>query len=88
MRRSSKSKGKSEGDFYSELQRRLEENKRLYRGDFPFVVFDSPLGKFVASYLGVNPWKVLIPIAAVVVLFLRLLFGLPFTEFVLRVLGG
>jgi hypothetical protein len=76
------------GNFYEELRRRLEENQRLYRGDFPFVVFDTPFGKFVASYLGVNPWKVLMPISFVVVVFFRVLLGRAFSELVLRVLGG
>ena len=75
-------------DFYKELRRRLEENKRLYKEGSPFVVFDSPFGKFVASHLGANPWKVLIPVSALVVLILRLLWGRNFSELVLRILGG
>lgn len=75
-------------DFGAELRRRLEENKRLYRGGTPFVIFDSPFGRFVASYLGVNPWKVLIPVSFVTVLLIRAVVGMRFPEFVLRILGG
>jgi hypothetical protein len=82
MRKSSKS------SFYLELQRRVEENKRLYRGDFPFVVFDSSFGKFVASRLGVNPWKVIVSVSALLVILVRLILGPGFSDMVLRVLGG
>ncbi len=75
-------------DFYSQLQHRLDENKRLYREGSPFVVFDTRFGRFVASRLGVNPWKVLIPVSAIGVLALRLFLGPQFSESVLRVLGG
>lgn len=75
-------------DFYSELRWRLKENKKLYEQPSAFVIFDSAFGKFIASHLGVNPWKVLIPIAFVVVVFCRFLVGRYFSELVLRVLGG
>lgn len=75
------------GDFYSELQRRLEENRKLYR-ETPFVVFEGSFAKFVASNLGVNPWKILVPVSALSVLFLRLVLGERFSDIVLRVLGG
>lgn len=75
-------------DFSKELRRRLEENRRLYGERSPFVIFDSPFGKFVASHLGVNPWKVLIPASFIVVFLLRVVFGSHFSELVLRVLGG
>jgi hypothetical protein len=88
MKKLGKSNSRSKSNFYKELQRRLEENKRLYRGDSPFVVFDSVLGKFVASYLGVNPWKVLIPFSLVIVIFFRFFLGRTFSELVLKVLGG
>ena len=75
-------------DFYSDLRRRLEENRKLYRDGSPFVVFNTPFGKFVASYLGVNPWKVLVPLSFLVVIGLRLIIGAGFSEIVLRILGG
>lgn len=84
----STSQGKSKSEFHWELQRRLEENKRLYREHSPFVVFDSPFGKFVASHLGTNPWRVLIPVSFLFILMLRIVFGAHFSEFVLRILGG
>lgn len=79
---------KSDGEkFYSELEKRLHENRRLYRG-FGFGVLDSGWMRFVASYLGVNPWKVFIPVAMTGALIGRLVFGRAFTEYVLRLLGG
>jgi hypothetical protein len=83
-----KYKDGNSNNFYSELARRLQENKRLYREDSPFSKLDTPVMRFVASYLGVNPWKVLVPTAITVVMILRLIFGSKFSEIVLRVLGG
>lgn len=83
-----KEKIRGRGSFYAQLQWRLEENKKLYKEPRSFVVLDSSFGKFVASQLGVNPWKVLVPVAAAVALILRLIFGREFSDFILRVLGG
>lgn len=76
------------GDFYSELRLLLSENKKLYGGDSVFGYLDTPFGRFVAAQLGVNPWKILVPVAAGIAVFLRLVFGRRFSELVLRVLGG
>lgn len=75
-------------EFFEELQRRLDENRRLYRDDSPFSVLDVPWARFLAPLLGVNPWKVMVPAAFLIALFLRLVFGQAFSEAVLRVLGG
>lgn len=74
-------------NFQSLLQKRLEENKKLY-GDPGFLVLDNPLMRFAASYLGVNPWKILVPAAFVLTLAMRLILGPAYSETVLRILGG
>ena len=51
-------KNLSQKDFFSELQKRLDENKRLYKTSSP--LHQSELMRFTASYLGVNPWKVMV----------------------------
>lgn len=75
-------------EFYEELKRRLEENKRLYKQPSVFTTFDSHLARFVAAYLGVNPWRVLVPLSLLLSLFLRIILGRGYSELVLRVLGG
>ena len=74
--------------FFGELRRRLKENRRLYRDESPFSVLDTPWARFVAPWLGTNPWKVMVPTALILTLVLRLIFGREFSEAVLRVLGG
>lgn len=81
------SKQRSERAFYRELQHRIRENKRLYR-DSSFQLPDSDFMRFTVTYLGFNPWKVIVPVSAVMVLVLRLLFGVSFSEFILDILGG
>lgn len=73
-------------DLYLELRKRLQENRKLYKG--AEYSSKSRAMRFVASYLGVNPWKVLVPVSLVVVVFMRVLLGKGFSELVLRVLGG
>lgn len=78
---------KEKSKFYRELETRLKENKRLYtnkgggRGE-------TSLMKFTAAYLGVNPWKVLIPLSFFLTLMIRIIAGPEYLELVLRVLGG
>ena len=74
--------------FYGELIKRLEENKILYKEASVFTVFNSPFARFAAGYLGVNPWKVIIPISLLITMVLRMVLGLAYSEFILRVMGG
>lgn len=73
-------------DFSDELQRRLDENRKLYGGSEKKVY--DPVLQLVAGSLGVNPWKVIVPVSIFIVLFLRVFLGPGFSEAVLRVLGG
>lgn len=73
--------------FYRELQSRLQENKRLYRGAGGGVR-ETPILKFAAAYLGVNPWKVIFPVSAGLTILIWLAAGEAFPEGVLRILGG
>lgn len=75
-------------DYYGELKRRLEENKKLYRETSVFTSFDSQFARFIASYLGVNPWRILVPISLLFSILIRLIFGKGYSEFVLAVFGG
>ncbi len=81
------SRQRSEKEFYRELQRRIGENKQLY-SESSFHLPDSSCMRFVATYLGVNPWKVIIPVAGIIVLLFRVVLGTSFAEFILDILGG
>jgi hypothetical protein len=83
MKKASEKRG-----FYRELERKLAENKKLYGRTSVFHAMDNPLGRFIASYLGTNPWKVIIPASLLVSVFLRLVLGRQYSELVLRALGG
>src|SRR3972149_10652422 len=63
-----------------ELRRRLVGKRRLYRDESPFSVLDTPWARFVAPWLGTNPWKVMVPTALLLTLVLRLIFGREFSE--------
>lgn len=74
--------------FYKELEKRLAENRKIYGKPSFFRIIDNPLGRFIASYLGSNPWKVMVPVSLFLSIFLRLVLGRQYSELVLRVLGG
>jgi hypothetical protein len=73
--------------FEKELRKRLLENKRLYQNSL-LASFDLKELKFVASVLGVNPWKVIVPFSLLIAILTRLVFGVQFSETVLDLLGG
>ena len=79
---------RKDNNFQLELKQRLEENRKLYREPSVFGALDNPVVRFVASYLGVNPWKVLVPVAFLLSLLLRIVFGRGFSEYILIILGG
>ena len=81
-------KASEEQSFYKELEKKLAENRKLYAKTSIFQAMDNPLGRFIASYLGTNPWKVIVPASLLVSIFLRLVLGRKYSELVLRALGG
>lgn len=81
-------KSRRESEFNWQLRQRLEENRKLYQSGPQLHIPDTVFARFVASYLGVNPWKVILPGSFFLALILRLVFGAGFSESVLGVLGG
>jgi len=78
-----------ENRFYRQLEERLKENKKLYSSSTGAgkLAGDSWMS-FIASYLGVSPWKVILPTTFLFSLFLRLFWGREYSEAVLKLLGG
>lgn len=77
---------KRKWDFSGALLSRLDENRKLYEEQLG--VSETRGFKFVASSMGVNPWRVIMPVSFGLILLLRLLLGRGFVELVLRVSGG
>lgn len=74
---------KAEIDFLQELEDRAQQQRRLVNTE---MIPDWARG--VGWWLAVNPWRVIVPIAVMCYLFLRILIGLPYSEFVLGLFGG
>lgn len=68
----------NEYEFIKTLQKRAKEQKHALNA--------MPLPQFyltVIGWLGNHPWRFLIPLAFVISLLLRFLFGVSYTDFVL-----
>lgn len=73
----------NEREFITELQRRAKEQEAVIK-DMPFPkVFGA-----ASVWLGIHPWRFLIPLAFFISIILRLIFGPLYTDFVLSILRG
>jgi hypothetical protein len=74
---------KSEREFLKDLEEKAKEQQRLARTEMI-----PEWAKGVGDWLVVNPWRVLVPIAAVTYLILRIVLGDDYREFILGLFGG
>ncbi len=73
----------NEREFITELQKRAKEQELVIKA-MPFPkVFGA-----ASVWLGVHPWRFLIPLAFLISIILRLIFGPFYTDFVLSILRG
>jgi len=68
----------NEADFLSLLQKRAKEQKNTME-DIPFPKVFS----FVLEWLSVHPLRLIIPLAIIISVSLRYIFGPSFTNFIL-----
>ncbi|MBI4097822.1 MAG: hypothetical protein HY426_02175 [Candidatus Levybacteria bacterium] len=70
----------NEAEFILKLQERAKEQEKIVR-DMPFAnVFST-----ISLWLGHHPWRILVPLAFLITLFLRGLMGPRYTDDVLLV---
>jgi hypothetical protein len=74
---------KIERDFIEELEEKAREQQLIVKTEMIPV-----WAKGIGDWLVVNPWRVLVPIAAMVYLILRIVFGNDYLEFILGLFGG
>lgn len=72
----------NEHEFIKTLQERAKEQEKLIR-DMPMHrVFYS-----ISFWFGNHPWRILVPLAIIITLALRLIYGKPYDDFVLNIFG-
>ncbi len=69
-----------EAEFILKLQERAREQEKLVR-DMPF----SKVFGTVSLWLGNHPYRILIPLAFLITLLLRGIFGGDYTDFILKI---
>ena len=69
-----------ENDFLLELEKRASENERLIK--------NSGAAFIISFWFGEHPWRILIPLAFLLSLLLRIIFGRAYFEIVLWIFGG
>ena len=74
---------KNEEEFILKLESRAREQKKLVGTEVL-----PKWAKGMGEWLVVNPWRVLVPIAGVMYLGLRTMYGARFREIILGVFGG
>lgn len=73
----------NEHEFIKILQQRADEQRKIIQSvPFPSVF------KAISIWLGVHPWRILIPIAIVFSIFLHLLLGKLYDDLILKIFGG
>lgn len=73
----------TEREFLQILEKKATEQRKLIKSG----ILPSWLS-FVGEWLGVHPWRVVVPMAALVYVGLRMMGGELIREFVLGVFGG
>lgn len=69
-----------ERKFVEQLQARAREQEQLVK-TVPFPVFFG----FVIKWLSFHPWRLLIPLAFILTILFRLMFGPDYTDMILAV---
>ena len=73
----------NERDFLKLLEERAQEQEKLIK-QMPF----QSLFTTTSLWLGEHPWRLLIPLAFILTVILRLIFGFPYYTFILKIFGG
>lgn len=74
---------KAEHDFLKELELKAKEQRLIVKTEMI-----PGWAKGMGDWLVVNPWRVLVPVAAISYLVIRMIYGLEFREFILGLFGG
>jgi hypothetical protein len=72
----------NEHEFIKTLRERAREQEKLIKSMPLPKVFSS-----VSLWLGNHPWRILVPLAFILTLVLRAIFGKPFEDFILKLFG-
>ena len=72
-----------ENIFIKELEDKAREQQRLVQTELI-----PEWAKGLGGWLAVNPWRVLVPMAAIAYAFMRMGYGAQFREFILGLFGG
>ena len=72
----------NEREFLLELQSRAREQHKVMN-DMPFPKFFT----WVSEWLGNHPWRYLIPLALLLTILFRLLFGQSYDNWILDIFG-
>lgn len=73
----------NEREFLKELQHRAVEQEKIMKGMVLPQVFSV-----VSIWLGNHPWRILVPIAFLLSLFLHFSLGKNYDDLVLKIFGG
>lgn len=74
---------KSEKDFLKELESRASLQSKLVETEIL-----PEWAKGIGEWLTLNPWRVIVPISAIIYLLLRMLLGTGYREAILSIFGG
>ncbi|MFH1244822.1 MAG: hypothetical protein V1487_04615 [bacterium] len=74
---------KTESEFLKELEGRASEEKMLLK-----TRIMPGWAKRLGDWLVVNPWRVLVPVASIMYLVLRIMYGQQLRELILGIFGG
>ncbi len=72
----------NEREFLNKLEKRAQEQEKIIKGMFLPKIFES-----VSFWFGDHPWRILIPIAAIITLIFHGLFGNRYDELILKIFG-
>lgn len=73
----------NEPEFLHTLEERAREQEKIIKTSSPLRIYAT-----VSLWLGRHPWRILIPLAFLISLVLRLLFGPKFFSLILGIFGG
>jgi hypothetical protein len=72
----------NEHAFIQELQQRAKEQEKIIRAMPMPKLFSS-----ISFWFGNHPWRLLVPFAIILTIILRLTFGKPYDDFILKIFG-
>jgi len=73
----------NELEFLQKLEQRVQEQEKIIKDSSPLHIYYK-----TTVWLGRHPWRILIPLAFLITLFFRMIFGNQFYELILGIFGG